>query len=136
MALQIDDDWKKQAQEEKRQLAEQAKARDQAAAAAKPASGSPASQSGARATRELPPADFTSLVGALLTQAGYYLGEYTGNDGEPVVDLDGAKYQIDLLGVLESKIKNNVTPAEQSTLDAALYELRSRYVSIATQMIR
>jgi hypothetical protein len=137
MALQIDDDWKKQAQEEKRKLAEQAKAREEAAAAAaKPASGSSASQAGARATRELPPADFTSLVGALLTQAGYYLGEYTGNDGEPVVDLDGAKYQIDLLGVLESKVKNNVTPAEQGTLDAALYELRSRYVSIATQMIR
>jgi hypothetical protein len=136
MALQIDDDWKKQAQEEKRKLAEEAKAREEAAtAAAKPASGSSASQPGSR-TRELPPADFTSLVGAILTQAGYYLGEYTGNDGEPVVDLDGAKYQIDLLGVLEDKVKNNVTAAEQGTLDAALYELRSRFVSIATQTIR
>ena len=137
MALQIDDDWKKQAQEEKRKLAEEAKAREEAAAAAaaKPASGSSASQTAAR-TRDLPPADFTSLVGAILTQAGYYLGEYTGNDGEPVVDLDGAKYQIDLLGVLEQKVTNNVTPAEQGTLDAALYELRSRYVSIATQTIR
>lgn len=132
MALQIDDDWKKQAQEEKRKLAEQAKAREEAAAAAKPAA--PAAVS--KAARELPPADFTSLVGAILTQAGYYLGEYTGNDGEPVVDLDGAKFQIDLLGVLEEKVKNNVTPAEQGTLDAALYELRSRFVSIATQMIR
>jgi hypothetical protein len=137
MALQIDDDWKKQAQEEKRKLAEEAKAREEAAAAAaRPAGGSSASQSGSRAARDLPPADFTSLVGAILTQAGYYLGEYTGNDGEPVVDLDGAKYQIDLLGVLEEKVKNNVTPTEQGTLDAALYELRSRFVSIATQMIR
>ena len=133
MALQIDDDWKKQAQEEKRRLAEQAKAREEAA---KPAIAPAAAAGAVKAPRELPPADFTSLVQTMLTQAGYYLGEYAGSDGEPVVDLDGARFQMDLLGVLESKVKNNVTEAEQTALDSALYELRSRYVSIATQMIR
>lgn len=133
MALQIDDDWKKQAQEEKRRLAEQAKAREEAAAAAAPATGR---SGGERRSRELPPADFTSLVQTMLTQAGYYLGEYAGQDGEPMVDLDGAKFQIDLLEVLEDKAKGNLSQSEQSMLDAALYELRSRYVSIATQMIR
>lgn len=137
MALQIDDDWKKQAQEEKRRLAEQAKAREEAASPRPaPSSAGAASSSRTAKDRELPPADFTSLVGTMLTQAGYYLGEYAGADGEPVVDLDGAKFQIDLLGILEDKTKNNLSPSEQSTLDAALYELRSRYVSIATQMIR
>ena len=136
MALQIDDDWKKQAQEEKRKLAEEAKAREEAAAAASKPAAATTSGAGAIRARELPPADFTALVQTMLTQAGYYLGEYAGADGEPVVDLDGAKFQIDLLGVIEEKTKGNVSPAEQSVLDGALYELRSRYVSIATQMIR
>lgn len=132
MAIQIDDDWKKQAQEEKRKLAEEAKAREEAAAAkaAAPAAG------GERRSREMPAASFTALISTMLTQAGYYLGEYAGQDGEPMVDLDAAKFQIDLLGVIEEKTKGNVSTDEQKTLDAALYELRTRYVSIATQMIR
>ena len=135
--LQIDDDWKRQAQEEKRKLAEQERARAEAAAqqqqaAAKPATGPTAE----RRARDLPAASFTTLVSSMLTQADYYLGSYAGQDGEPMVDLDGAKLQLDLLTVLESKTKGNLDATEQSTLDAALYELRSRYVSIATQMIR
>lgn len=131
MAIQIDDDWKKQAQEEKRKLAEEAKAREEAAAKAAPAAGS-----GEKRTREMPPASFLTLISTMLTQAGYYLGEYAGQDGEPMVDLDAAKFQIDLLGIVEEKTRGNLTPDEQKVLDAALYELRTRYVSIATQMIR
>ena len=132
MTIQIDDDWKKQAQEEKRKLAEEQKAREEAAAA----KAAPTSTSGEKRAREMPPASFAALVSTMLTQAGYYLGEYAGQDGEPMVDLDAAKFQIDLLGVIEDKSKGNVTLDEQKTLDAALYELRTRYVSIATQMIR
>ena len=135
--LQIDDDWKRQAQEEKRKLAEQEKARAEAAAAAasaKPAGG--ASSTERRAAKELPAASFGTLVQSMLTQADYYLGSYAGQDGEPMIDLDGAKFQLDLLGVVEEKTKGNLAKNEQDVLDAALYELRSRYVSIATQMIR
>ena len=135
MAIQIDDDWKKQAQEEKRRLAEEAAARD-AEAKAKESRSAASGAGGERGKREMPPASFTTLVSTMLTQAGYYLGEYAGQDGEPMVDLDAAKFQIDLLGVIEEKTKNNVSPDEQKILDAALYELRTRYVSIATQMIR
>jgi hypothetical protein len=140
--LQIDDDWKRQAQEEKRRLAEQEKARAEAAAAAasaKPAAGAAGSAAAAgdrRSARDIPAASFTSLVQSMLTQADYYLGSYAGQDGEPMVDLDGAKFQLDLLTVVEEKTKGNLDGSEQSILDAALYELRSRYVSIATQMIR
>ena len=138
--LQIDDDWKRQAQEEKRKLAEQEKARAEAAAAAsaKPAAGAAAggSAAGGTAPRALPAASFNSLVQSMLTQADYYLGSYAGQDGEPMIDLDGAKFQLDLLTVVEAKTSGNLDKLEQSVLDAALYELRSRYVSIATQMIR
>ena len=39
----------------------------------------------------------------------------------------------DLLGVLEEKTRNNLTPDEQKLLDTALYETRMRYVQIASQ---
>ena len=57
-------------------------------------------------------------------------------DAEPVADLDMAKHQIDTLAVLEEKTKGNLTKDEQQSLDSALYELRMRYVSVATQLIR
>jgi hypothetical protein len=54
---------------------------------------------------------------------------------EPVVDLDMAKYQVDTLGALEEKTRGNLTPEEQHLLDAALYETRVRYVSVASQYV-
>ncbi|MFT3786055.1 MAG: DUF1844 domain-containing protein [Tepidisphaeraceae bacterium] len=129
--IQIDDDWKKQAQEEKRRLAEQQKAQASAAPATAPA----AATSGRKVKSDLPSADFEAIVQQVMTQALYYLGELS-EDERAGVDLDGAKYQIDLLSVLEVKTAGNLTKDEQSLLDSALYDLRSRYVSIATQMIR
>jgi hypothetical protein len=141
MALQVDDDWKRQAQEEKRRLAEEAKAREAQAAAkpaAAPAASSPASGApeGRRRRRELPDPSFSGLVQSMLTQAHYALGEYAGPDGEPAVDLDAARYQLGLLDVLEARTKGNLSVDESRLLDSALYELRSRYVSVATAMIR
>ena len=136
MALQIDDDWKRQAQEEKRRLAEESKARE---AAAKPPAVAPAAADAAadpRRARALPAADFPSLVSTMITQASYALGDYADGANEPAVDLDGAKFQLDLLAVVEEKTKGNLTPAEQALLDSALYEVRSRWVSVATAMIR
>jgi len=47
-----------------------------------------------------------------------------------------AKLQIDTLAVLESKTRNNLTATEQATIDQSLYDLRSRFVSVASQYIR
>lgn len=154
-SLHIDDDWKKQAQEEKRRLAEQEQQKaaaaasaatampgTAAAAAAAPAAEPSGSTRSARAgggtggrQRELPPASFATLVQTLVTQAMFYLGGIATRGGEPVVDLDVAKHQIDLLGVLEEKTKGNLSPDEQKLLDAALYESRMRYISVASQYI-
>jgi hypothetical protein len=131
--IQIDDDWKRQAQEEKQRLAEQAAERaasterDAAARVESPRSDAPRG-------RDLPPANLEGLISTILTQAYYYLGEM-GEEQLPV-DLDMARYQIDLLGVIEEKTRGNLTPDEQQALDTGLYDLRSRYVSVATQMIR
>ncbi len=131
--IQIDDDWKRQAQEEKQRLAEQAAERS-ANAEREAASRAESSRSDAPRARDLPPANLEGLVSTLLTQAYYYLGEM-GEEQMPV-DLDMARYQLDLLGVIDEKTRGNLSPDEQQALDAGLYDLRSRYVSVATQMIR
>jgi Domain of unknown function (DUF1844) len=130
-SLHIDTDWKKQAQEEKRRLAEQAaaKPKEPAATPTSPASADPR----ARQRAQMPPASFATLVQSMLTQALFYLGDLTSRGAEPNINLDMAKYQIDTLAVLEEKTRGNLTKEEQSLLDTVLYEARMRYVSVASQ---
>ncbi len=144
-SLHIDTDWKKQAQEEKRKLAEAAaKAKSTAvavpgAAVASPSGAKPAPvappNAKARGGRGLPAPGFGSLVQSVMTQILYYLGELPQAGGQAAIDLDLAKHHLDTLGMLEEKTKNNLTLQEQSTLDAALYETRTRFVNVAMQFL-
>jgi hypothetical protein len=151
-SLHIDTDWKKQAQEEKKRLAEKAAAAKAAppavapvppgpgaagplAGAAAPADPRSPGRGGARGERELPPASIATLAQSLMTQALYYLGELAYQGGDPVVGLDMAKHHIDTLAVLEDKTGSNLTDEERHALDTALYEARSRFVSVASQFI-
>ena len=81
----------------------------------------------------MPEASFPTLVNSLVTQILLYLGDLTPRGVEPQVNLDMAKFNVDLLAVLEAKTKGNLTPEEQKLLDNALYETRMRYVSVASQ---
>ena len=132
-SLHIDTDWKKQAQEEKRRLAEQEAKK---AAEAKPSvpAGSPRA-GGGRAQREVPPATFSTLINTILTQALLYLGELAPQGGEGMINLDMAKHQIDTLTMLEQKTKNNLSEEEQRFLDTALYETTMRFFNVASQYI-
>jgi hypothetical protein len=148
--IHIDDDWKRQAQEEKRKLAEQAAAAKEtsapAAAAATPGSVAsppsaalegrdPRSSREAASRREPAPASFPAIVQSFMTQALLYLGELAVRGGEPVLDLDMAKRQIDLLTILEEKTRGNLSADEQKLLDGVLYDLRNRFVGTASQFI-
>lgn len=165
-SLHIDDDWKKQAQEEKRRLAEQqqkapaapvvprvppagmamtpgiapggASADPRAGAAGPGLSSAPpgAARPGARGARQLPDASFATLVQSILTQALFYLGELSPYGGEPTLNLDMARHQVDTLGVLEEKTANNLDEEEKRLIDAALYDVRTRFVSVASQFIQ
>src|SRR3954451_12920632 len=147
--LHIDTDWKKQAQEEKKRLAEeQAKREAEAAAAAAskpaapavppgvapvgPAAGTPdrAGRGGQRAE-----ASFGTLVQSQMTQAMFYLGELVAPGQAPVLNLDMAKHHLDMLHVLEEKTVNNLTEDKQRLLDHALYDLRTRFVAVASQYL-
>ena len=132
VSLHIDSDWKKQAQEEKRRLAEQAASKP-AQAPQSPAAPAEAPSAGRARQQQMPPASFATLVQSMLTQTLYYLGDLAGRGAEPVVNLDMAKYHIDTLAVIEEKSKGNLTDEEKRLLDTVLYEARMRYVSVASQ---
>lgn len=135
--IQIDSDWKAEAQKEKERLAK--KEQGKSPAAAKPglasASGAPDAQgSGATGEREpLPPADFHTLVGMLAQQAIMGLGVMADRKtGGLIVDLEGSRFSIDLLEVLEQKSKGNLSEDEASELKQILGDLRARFVQVAT----
>lgn len=134
-SLHIDSDWKKQAQEEKRRLAEQEQKKAAEQAASGPAPGRRTAPGTPRSGREMPPASFGTLINTLVTQALFYLGDLAPQGGEPMVNLDMAKHQIDLLNILEEKTRGNLTEEEKRLLDTALYETRMRYVNVASQYV-
>lgn len=128
--IQIDSDWKAEAQKEKERLA----AKEQAKAPAPAKSGGDASAHAAGGDREaLPPADFHTLVGMLAQQAIMGLGVMADKKtGGVIVDLEGSRFAIDLLDILEQKTKGNLDSEESKELTQILADLRSRFVQIAT----
>ena len=88
--------------------------------------------SGAEADRDegLPPPTFLMLVSNFATQAMIELGEIKN----PITDRqerapERAKFTIDMLQLLRDKTEGNLTPEERRLMDAALYELRLKYVA-------
>ena len=114
--LHIDSDWKAQAQAEKERLAERESARAEETAA----------------PGEMPPADFRGLIMTIGSQAMMGLGAYGDpQTGQVMIDLPGAQFAIDLLGVIEEKTKGNLSPEEAAELTEVLGQLRSRFVYVA-----
>lgn len=119
--IHVDTDWKAQAQAEKERLAAQEQQK--------------AAERGEAGREKLPPADFRTLVGTLASQAIMGLGAMGDpKSGRVMIDLDGSKFAIDLLGVLEEKTEGNLSDEESKELSQVLVELRNRYVQI-TQMV-
>ncbi len=124
----IDDDWKRQAQEEKKRLAEeqqQAKKQDSSQAETESEVGTPGEQA-------LPPASFEILVNSFATQAMLAMGLVKHPSAGHHVNLEMAKFNIDLLTVLEEKTKGNLSHEEQAMLNQVLYQLRMMFVDVST----
>ncbi len=120
----IDEGWKGQVEREKeearRKLDEQA----------------PQAEDGEAADQEGLPeeATFESLVGTLASQTMFALGLLAVPGQEQVmVDLDQAKFSIDLLAVLRDKTKGNLEPKEEGAITEALGELQRVYVARVQQ---
>lgn len=133
--LSIDDDWKRQAQEEKRRLAEQEKKEKEAAAPAAPVAPSASPDISTQDMEAAADTPFAALIQSLLTQSLVYLGGMASRTGQPMLNLDSARRAVDMLGSLDEKTKGNLSDLEQRILDTALYEARNRFVSVASQFI-
>ncbi|TWT44022.1 hypothetical protein RAS1_04280 [Phycisphaerae bacterium RAS1] len=108
----VDDDWKAQARREKEQLS--------------------AGEQG-QGHEQTPAASFAELLNLIAVQALAGLGALAGPGGERIPpNLEIAKHFIDMLQVLDEKTKNNLTPPERQLLDQVLYEMRMRYVQMAS----
>jgi hypothetical protein len=117
----VDEDWKQEAQREKEILAAKEKAEKQDKPKDEPEARGP-----------LPEGNLAALISMLATQALFSLGllQMKGQE-EKKPDLELAKYNIDMLEVLEEKTKGNLTEEEEKVLSTTLSELRMGYVRVA-----
>ncbi len=125
--IQIDSDWKAEAEAEKERLEQKVKA----AEATRPAGGAGRPTAGGQ--RELPKASLETLLQSIASQAMLYLGVIPDpRTGQRIQHLELARHHIDTLSVLEEKTKNNLTEPEAKLLSTTLYELRQAYIQVAT----
>ena len=80
------------------------------------------------------PISFIGFVLSLASTAAVHFGDVdnpvSGEKGKP--DLIAARQMIDILSLLEEKTRGNLTAEERSVLEQVLYELRMRFVQVAT----
>ena len=116
----VDEDWKQQAQKEKEILAAQEDAEKKDKKKEK------------TYRRPLPEGNFAAMISMLATQALFAMGllQIKGQE-ERTPDLELAKYNIDMLQVLEDKTKGNLSKEEEIVLANTLNELRMGYVKVA-----
>lgn len=116
----IDEDWKSQVAAEKA-AAEHETAPPPVGDAAEPPA--PAGQ--------YPPASFEMLVTMFASEAMAGLGQFPHPlTGKQQVDLDQARYAIDMLEMLAEKTKGNLAPAEETGLRELLHQLRMSFVAV------
>lgn len=116
----IDEGWKEEAKRTKEELKKEEEAAESEQAEEKQERG------------PLPKADFVGLVSMFATQTFYALGLITTSESdkrEP--DLEIAKFNIDMLGIIEEKTKGNLTDDEEKMLADTLSQLRMIFVQIS-----
>jgi hypothetical protein len=147
----IDEDWKARAQREKEELQKRVEAEAAARAAAPAVPSTPetsaaeiglaaqeaddAAPAGEEMEGEEPyEANFDALLSSLATQTMFSLGVIPQQGGGQVmINLDQAKFTIDILAMLHEKTKGNLTPEEQAALDGTLAELQRLFLARVRQ---
>jgi hypothetical protein len=79
---------------------------------------------------------FERFLASLYMSALLQLGLAQEPDGQPRIDLIGARQTIDTISLLADKTKGNLTSAEQNFLQNALYELRMAYLEVTNVLSR
>lgn len=84
----------------------------------------------------MPDMTFERLVQSLYTQALLLLGGGAEPGETPRVDILGARQTIDMLAVMASKTKGNLSPAEDKLIDSALFDLHMGFLEITQALAR
>lgn len=110
----IDEDWKSQVEAEK-EAAAQEKTEQPAVDPTNP---------------QMPPASLEMLLTSLATEAMMGMGQipYPGSD-QPQVNLDQARYAIDMIEVLKEKTKGNLSDEEDNAVINLLHQLRMAFIA-------
>jgi hypothetical protein len=143
----IDSDWKARVQREKeeaRRKAEEEAAKPDATTVAPNAAPQavapghalagelPEDMEGAPGADEAP--SFLALVSSLAAQTMFALGVLVPRDSQQVyVNLEEARYTIELVAILREKTQGNLTPEESAQLEATLAELQQVFVARVQQ---
>jgi hypothetical protein len=78
---------------------------------------------------ELPPVDFKTFIASLATTVLVNLGHIPEpSTGEPLKNLEVARYHIDIIDMLAEKTRGNLTPEEEEFLKEILRDLKLRYI--------
>jgi hypothetical protein len=149
----IDEDWKARAQREKEELQKRVEAEaaartavpvvppapetatDMVGAEASPEPGYDVGPGGEEMEGEEPyEANFDALLSSLATQTMFALGVIPQQGGGQVmINLDQAKFSIDILAMLHDKTRGNLTAEEQAALEGTLAELQRLFVARVQQ---
>lgn len=84
-----------------------------------------------RETGPLPEVDFSSFIISLASTAQMSMGNIPHPEtGKTAVSLPAAKQMIDILGMIRTKTKGNLTSEEETLIEQILYNLRMHYVRV------
>jgi len=120
----IDEGWKAQVQREKEEAAKKLVAESAAEAPAT----APEDADDMVLDYDPEQASFSALVGSLATQAMFALGLIADPEsGQVMVNLDAARYTLDLLAVLTDKTQGNLSPDESKMLLQTSGELEQAF---------
>lgn len=112
----IDEEWKRRAEAEKKMLSQ--KEREEAEKR--------------RRAKALPRANFTNFISGLAGQVMVSLGQMENPmTGTKEVDLEHARYTIDVLKMLKEKTKGNLSKQEDAQLDSLIYQLQMAFVQVS-----
>ncbi len=83
-----------------------------------------------------PELNFERVIQSLYMQAMMQLGGAAAPGQQPQVDILGARQTIDMLGILATKTRGNLSTAESTLLDTALFELHMGFLEVTQALAR
>lgn len=137
----VDSSWKEEVRRERERMAQQAEAKASspkesgASDEAAPATKGTKAKEGAAEEKAKPDETskvFLNFIASLVQQTLMQLGQMENPmTGQRELDLEGARYTIDLLTALEKKTAGNLSDHEEQGLSQSLRDLKMYYVEVA-----